>query len=246
MRTLLMIVGPTGSGKSTLFKYFKDLFDTRNDCYTIIPYTTRPRRENEANGDEYFFINEESFSYLNNNSLLIGNSSYETFLDEKLYPDGGCSSLLDKKKVTYSYAYSKSDFVAPVSKYTDMKNYSSIMIGNYKLAKDQDFKERYIDPNFDKCIVLQLIPLSLNILYERLIRRGDNLDEIMRRLEDDKEILHVGWNPDEIFDFYEGWIGIYVDLQTKPTHFSYRKLFELIDKIQQGNVKRATFDTTDL
>ena len=55
---LIVISGPSGSGKSTLIKR---LMSEEKNIYFSISSTTRPPRENEQHGVNYFFISEDEF-----------------------------------------------------------------------------------------------------------------------------------------------------------------------------------------
>jgi len=55
---LLVICGPSGVGKGTICK---ELLKKRQDLKLSISATTRPKREGEVDGINYFFISEEQF-----------------------------------------------------------------------------------------------------------------------------------------------------------------------------------------
>lgn len=55
---IVIIIGPSGTGKSTLIQRVKATFP---ELIESISYTTRPRRENEVDGVHYFFISKEQF-----------------------------------------------------------------------------------------------------------------------------------------------------------------------------------------
>lgn len=55
---LIVISGPSGSGKSSLIKR---LMSEEKNIYFSISSTTRPPRENEQHGLNYFFISEDEF-----------------------------------------------------------------------------------------------------------------------------------------------------------------------------------------
>lgn len=58
-RGLLFVVsGPSGAGKGTLLAH---LFAQRPDCTFSVSATTRPRRSNEVEGREYFFLSRDEF-----------------------------------------------------------------------------------------------------------------------------------------------------------------------------------------
>ncbi len=54
---LLIISGPSGVGKTTICKRLVD----RLDAFLSVSCTTRPRRDNEVDGQDYHFISREAF-----------------------------------------------------------------------------------------------------------------------------------------------------------------------------------------
>ncbi len=54
----LLLSGPSGSGKSTLIK---ELLVQFADIYFSISTTTRPKRQGEVEGKDYFFVTREEF-----------------------------------------------------------------------------------------------------------------------------------------------------------------------------------------
>jgi len=55
--TLLIISGPSGVGKTTICKRLVE----RLDAFLSVSSTTRPRRDNEVDGEDYHFISTEAF-----------------------------------------------------------------------------------------------------------------------------------------------------------------------------------------
>lgn len=60
MFKIIALFGPSGSGKDTLLNHIIKKYP--NQFNKIISYTTRPIRENEKNGEDYFFISAENFT----------------------------------------------------------------------------------------------------------------------------------------------------------------------------------------
>lgn len=55
---IIIIVAPSGTGKSTLIKRLKEEF---RDLHWSVSFTTRPIREGEVDGKHYFYISKEEF-----------------------------------------------------------------------------------------------------------------------------------------------------------------------------------------
>ena len=56
MGKIFYLMGKSSSGKDTIFKELKKRMPF---LHTVTIYTTRPMREMEQDGEEYFFVNEE-------------------------------------------------------------------------------------------------------------------------------------------------------------------------------------------
>jgi guanylate kinase len=74
---LVVISGPSGVGKDSVIKAMKE----RNlPFYFVVTATTRPKRENEVHGVDYFFISTEEFkSMIDNDELLEYATVYEDY-----------------------------------------------------------------------------------------------------------------------------------------------------------------------
>lgn len=76
MGKIFYIMGKSSSGKDTIYnQLIKDKYLNLN---TITGYTTRPMREGEKNGREYFFVNEEELNRLDKIGKVIEKRCYET------------------------------------------------------------------------------------------------------------------------------------------------------------------------
>lgn len=76
MGKIYCIMGKSSSGKDTLYKLL--LEDTDIKINTVIPYTTRPMREGEKDGVEYYFCNEERLYELQAAGKVIELRAYNT------------------------------------------------------------------------------------------------------------------------------------------------------------------------
>ncbi len=75
MGKIFYIMGKSSSGKDTIYK---KLLERNPELRTVVPYTTRPARENEKNGVEYFFTDEEQLKKMEENGKVIEVRSYNT------------------------------------------------------------------------------------------------------------------------------------------------------------------------
>ena len=58
---IIIISSPSGAGKTTICKYLLKKID---NIELSISYTTRPKRKNEKNNKDYFFVDREKFNEL--------------------------------------------------------------------------------------------------------------------------------------------------------------------------------------
>ena len=76
MGKIYYLMGKSSSGKDTMFK--KLIEDKALGLKTIVGYTTRPMREGERDGVEYFFVDEEKMLLLEAEGKVIERRSYNT------------------------------------------------------------------------------------------------------------------------------------------------------------------------
>ncbi len=77
MGKIVYLMGKSSSGKDTLYKEL--LKEQRVQLHTIIPYTTRPIREGETEGVEYFFTDEEGYRHMAAQGKIVEERAYHTF-----------------------------------------------------------------------------------------------------------------------------------------------------------------------
>ena len=68
-------MGKSCSGKDTIYRR---LTERHPELHTIIPYTTRPIREGERDGVEYFFVDQERMEEMQTSGRIIELRSYNT------------------------------------------------------------------------------------------------------------------------------------------------------------------------
>lgn len=76
MGKIFYLMGKSSSGKDTIFKAL--LSDGELSLKQIVPYTTRPIREGEKNGVEYFFTDEAGVQAMQEQNRIIELRVYHT------------------------------------------------------------------------------------------------------------------------------------------------------------------------
>ena len=76
MGKIFCLIGKSSSGKDTIFRYIKD--NKELNLKSIILYTTRPKRVNEKDGREYYFIDEDTLNKYKELDKIIEVRKYNT------------------------------------------------------------------------------------------------------------------------------------------------------------------------
>ena len=75
MGKIFMIMGPSSSGKDTIYKKIKELYPELKE---IILYTNRPIRENEIDGVNYNFVSLDKIKEMEENNEILEKREYNT------------------------------------------------------------------------------------------------------------------------------------------------------------------------
>ena len=75
MGKIFYIMGKSASGKDTIYK---ELIEKMPQFHSIVPYTTRPMREGEKDGVEYFFTDREELERQLASGKVIESRTYQT------------------------------------------------------------------------------------------------------------------------------------------------------------------------
>ena len=76
MGKIYYIFGKSSSGKDTIYRRLLEKFSGR--LKSVVLYTTRPRREGEAEGITYHYLTEKGYEELKEKGLIIEERSYNT------------------------------------------------------------------------------------------------------------------------------------------------------------------------
>jgi guanylate kinase len=83
MGKIYCLMGKSSSGKDTIFKEL--MKDKELNLEPIVTYTTRPKRENEIDGIEYYFINEDILKKYKEHNKIIEIREYNTIQGDWYY-----------------------------------------------------------------------------------------------------------------------------------------------------------------
>lgn len=75
MGKIFVFMGKSAAGKDTLYKRIMEM---HRELLPVIPYTTRPIRSGEADGNEYFFVTKEKMDKLESDGKIVEKRCYNT------------------------------------------------------------------------------------------------------------------------------------------------------------------------
>lgn len=159
-KKIFCIMGYSATGKDTLVKKTSEQLGDK--VKILVSHTTRPMRKNEKDGVDYYFIDNKEFIKMKEHYSFIESRIYKT----KVEKDG---DIVDD---TWMYGLSVDEI-------------NSCEYGMFIVDAD-GFRE--LRKHYGNDVVIPIyIKANEELLRQRLLTRGDLLDEANRRLEDDKK-----------------------------------------------------------
>lgn len=113
MGKIFCLMGKSASGKDTIYRQL--LINEKLQLKKIVPYTTRPIRENERDGVQYHFVDEEALNKFEADGKVIEKRSYNTVHGVWHY-----FTLDDKQVELDKYDYL---MIGTVQSYVDIRDY---------------------------------------------------------------------------------------------------------------------------
>ena len=83
MGKIFYLMGKSASGKDSMYERIMDFFQGR--LLPLIIYSTRPIRDGEVNGREYYFVDEETLSRMRSEGRVIEERMYQTTMGPWYY-----------------------------------------------------------------------------------------------------------------------------------------------------------------
>ena len=111
MTYIFCVIGKSSTGKDTVFDLLQS--DKTLSLKKIVTYTTRPIRAGEADGREYFFVDEDEEERLDREGKIIEKRSYDTVYGKWDYftADDGQIEVSEGKENSYIVIATLESFV---------------------------------------------------------------------------------------------------------------------------------------
>ncbi|MBK8847865.1 MAG: guanylate kinase [Bacteroidetes bacterium] len=143
---LIVFCGPSGSGKTSIKNF---LLATNSQLAFSVSATTRPMREFEKHGVDYYFISIEEFK------AKISNNEFIEW--EEVYANGFYGTLK--------------------SEIERINKAGRVTVFDVDVEGGLHIKESF----GDKCLAVFVRPPSITELHKRLVKRGTETDESLRK-----------------------------------------------------------------
>lgn len=149
MGKIFCIMGKSSSGKDTIFKLLNE--EDTEGLKDVVIYTTRPKRNNETNGLEYYFIDKEELSMWKSKGKVIESRCYNTIYGEWHYStiDDG---QIELDKNNYLIIITLEAYI-DLKKYYGDENVVPIYIGiddGLRLQRALDREREEQNPKYDE------------------------------------------------------------------------------------------------
>jgi guanylate kinase len=185
MAKIFYVMGKSASGKDTIYK---SLLERLPQLKQVVLYTTRPIREGEKNGGEYFFTTGDRLNELREEGKIIEERTYQTALGPWSYFTVDDGQIDVKSDDTYL-------MIGTLESYEKTRNYygEELLIPLYievedgkrlKRALEREFLQK--DPKYAE-LCRRYLADEEDFNEERLNRCGidqrfmnDNLEECLR------------------------------------------------------------------
>ena len=178
MGKIYYVMGKSASGKDTIYK---EILERRPELKTVVPCTTRPIREGESDGVEYYFYTDDELKKIEESGRLIERRTYHTVMGDWHYftVDDGQIDPTDKNKYL---------MIGTLESYEKMAAYYGMdaMVPLYIEVPDRDRllrsierEDRQKNPNY-KEVCRRFLADEKDFSEENLHRLG-----IIRRFQND-------------------------------------------------------------
>lgn len=258
MDNIYVILGKSASGKDTIYQKIVSMCD----LVPIVYYTTRPIRNGEVDGKDYFYVTEKEIEAAEKSGKLIEKRTYNTVKGLWTYAtisDGQFETQRDgiivlPPKAYYSFIeYFGKDKIIPIFVHVpdgirlrrsierdekqDTPNYEETC--RRFLSDAQDFKDLVVEKQFvndkvDKCVSEIISTMKLPLRKQTIV------DEAANRLKE------FGFFDSVVDNYKNGIIGV-SDVEQRGRTIS-NDMLPIIEQIEKGyncNVYHVVYTKTE-
>ena len=146
---IFILLGKSSVGKDSI--YNEIMKENKLNLEKIIPYTTRPMRENEKEGREYHFVSEEEYLKIKEKGIIIEERSYNTVnglwryftVDKNISKDKNYITIgtLESINSMYNYFHDKNIVLLPIYIYIKDNERLKRAIKREENQKNPNYKE---------------------------------------------------------------------------------------------------------
>ncbi len=153
--SIISYYGKSASGKDTIFQKLKQ--DSSFRFKTVIPYTTRPKREGEVDGEQYYFVSQEKFIEMQKEHRIIESRVYHTIHGDWTYFTADDGQIIMDSEEKYL-------LIGTLEVYESIKAYyRKKLIATPSVVRIEDWLKQ--------CIVPIYVEVEDGIRLERAIQR---------------------------------------------------------------------------
>lgn len=193
MSKIYYLMGKSSAGKDTIYRELKKMFP---ELRTVTLYTTRPMRDGEKDGEEYFFVTKETLDGYRDSGRLIEMRTYHTVCGDWHY------ATVDDGQLALEAA----DYlmIGTLESYSKMKDYygAAVLVPLYievddglRLKRAIAREEEQETPRYDE-VCRRFLADKKDFSVENLVRAGItkcyyNIDKV-QCLEEIKKVIQDG------------------------------------------------------
>lgn len=146
---IFCIIGKSCSGKDSIFRKLREYDEMR--LVPIIPYTTRPKREGEVEGIDYFYVNEDQINEYDKKGILVEKRVYNTIYGDWYYctVDNGEYCNKEKNYITIATIEAVKDYEKYFGKELIFPIYIEVDDG-IRLIRAIEREKRQIEPKYEE------------------------------------------------------------------------------------------------
>ena len=199
MYEIVFIMGKSASGKDNIYK--KVVNDTQLNLKTVTLYTTRPMRNGENNGVEYFFVDNLRALQMENDNKIIEMRTYNTIYGEWKYftaDDGQIDLSCGQRYIVLGTLEAYEKFCSYFGKEHILPIYIEVDDG-IRLRRALEREERQKSPKYEEMCRRFLADArdfsEENIRKAGIKKRFSNNNDINECVKNIKEEIISKWKP---------------------------------------------------